>query len=34
MRGLLNAMGATLWGAIAITLAAAIAVLGDRGSLH
>jgi len=34
MRGLLNAMGATLWGAIAITLAAAIAVLGYRGSLH
>jgi len=27
-------MGATLWGAIAITLAAAIAVLGYRGSLH
>ena len=30
---MLNAMGATLWGAIAITLAAAVAVLGYRASL-
>jgi tetratricopeptide (TPR) repeat protein len=30
---MLNAMGATLWGAIAITLAAAVAILGYRASL-
>jgi hypothetical protein len=33
MRAMLNAMGATLWGAIAITLALAVAVLGHRVSL-
>ena len=33
MRGMLNAMGVTLWAAIAVTLAAAVAVLGYRASL-
>jgi hypothetical protein len=33
MRAILNAMGATLWGAIAISLAAAVAMLAYRASL-
>jgi len=33
MRAMLNAMGATLWGVIAITLAAAVVVVGYRASL-
>jgi hypothetical protein len=33
MRAILNAMGATLWGAIAISLAATVAAVGYRASL-
>jgi hypothetical protein len=34
MRALLNSLGLTLWGAIAITLAAALAMVGYRVSLN
>src|SRR5580704_7293197 len=33
MRAMLNAVGVSLWGAVAITLAAAVAVLGYRVTL-